>query len=401
MKVTKIETVRLDRHPNLIWVRVHTDKGLTGLGETWFGAGPVEADIHDRIAPLLLGEDPSRIEHFNRLLRSYAGFFGTGAEMRAASAVDVALWDLAGKAAGKPIYELLGGATRDSIQVYNTCAGPDYVSQSADVRPDNFGLSGGERKDFQDLDAFLNRADELAADLLEMGIASMKIWPFDFADGAADGMDISNADLKKALEPFEKIRAAHGDRMRIKAELHGLWSLPAAKKIAAALEPIGADWIEDPIWMDRMAEIGELVSSTGQPIAGGETLGGLVQVRDLLMPGAIAVPIIDVTWGGGITFAKKAAALAEGFAKPIAFHDCSGPVTLAASTHLALACPNVAEQEITRGFYYGWYHELVDQPPPIDDGFIRAPSGPGLGLELLPGLAEGDGAAVRVSAAIA
>jgi len=399
MKVTKVQTIRLDRHPNLIWVRLHTDAGITGLGETWFGAGPAEADIHDRIAPLLLGEDPSRIEHFNRILRSYAGFFGTGAEMRAASAVDVALWDIAGKAAGKPVHDLLGGATRESIQVYNTCAGPDYVSQSADVRPENFGLSDTLRKEYEDLDAFLNRADELAASLLEMGISSMKIWPFDFAEGAADGMDISTADLKKALAPFEKVRAAHGDAMRIKAELHGLWSLPAAKKIAAALEPIGVDWIEDPIWMDRMAEIGELTRFTRAPIAGGETLGGLGQVRDLLTQGAVATPIIDVTWGGGITFAKKAAALAEGFAKPIAFHDCSGPVTLAASTHLALACPNVIEQEITRGFYYGWYHELVDQPPPIENGFIRTPEGPGLGLDLLPNLAETAGASVRVSTA--
>ncbi len=397
MKVSKIETIRLERHPNLVWVVVHTDAGLTGLGETWFGAGPVEADIHERVAPLLLGEDPSRIEHFNRVLKSYAGFSGTGAEMRAASAVDVALWDLAGKEANKPIHDMLGGKTRSFIKVYNTCAGPDYVSQSADVRPGNFGLPDVIQKDYQDLDAFQNRADELAAELLAMGIQSMKIWPFDFAEGAADGIDISTKDLKKALEPFEKIRAAHGDAMRIKAELHGLWSLPAAKKIVAALEPIGADWIEDPIWMDRMPEVGELVQATNQPIAGGETLGGLGQMRDLLTPGAISVPIIDITWGGGITFAKKAAALAEGFAKPIAFHDCSGPVTLAASTHLALACPNVAEQEITRGFYYGWYHELVDQPPPIEKGFIRTPDGAGLGLALLPDLVESAGTKVRFS----
>lgn len=388
MKVTKVETIRLDRHPNLIWVRLHTDEGITGLGETWFGAAPVESDIHDRIAPLLIGEDPSRIEYLNRILRSYAGFHGTGAEMRAGSAVDVALWDIAGKAADKPIHDLLGGATRQTIQVYNTCAGPDYVSQSADVRPDNFGLSDSPRRDYEDLDAFLNRADDLAASLLEMGIAAMKIWPFDFAEGAADGMDISTADLKKALIPFEKIRAVHGDAMRIKAELHGLWSLPAAQKIAAALEPLDIDWIEDPIWMDRFAELGTLSASTTVPIAGGETLGGLAQVRDLLTQGAVSTPIIDVTWGGGITFARKAAGLVEAFAKPTAFHDCSGPVTLAASTHLALACPNVVEQEITRGFYYGWYHELVDQPPPIENGFIGAPEGPGLGLDLLPNLTE-------------
>jgi len=219
-----------------------------------------------------------------------------------------------------------------------------------------------------------------------MGISSMKIWPFDFAEGAVDGVDISVADLKRGLKPFEEIRAAHGDKMRIKAELHGIWSLPAAKKICQALEPIGMDWVEDPIWMDRICDLRELSESTSAPLAGGETLGGLGQFREIVEQGAISTPIIDVTWGGGITYARKAAGLAEASARSIAFHDCSGPVTLAVSTHLALAAPNIWEQEFTRAFYYGWYHKLVDQLPPIDNGFITAPSGAGLGLSLKEGL---------------
>ena len=98
--------------------------------------------------------------------------------------------------------------------------------------------------------------------------------------------------------------------------------------------------------------------------------------------GAVSVPIMDVTWGGGITAARKVAALAEAAVLPVAFHDCSGPVTLAASVQLALACPSVAEQEITRAFYYGWYGDYVDQPPPLENGRIRAPDGPGLGMKL-------------------
>lgn len=397
MKIIAVETLRLTDYPNLLWVILHTDDVLTGLGETWFGAGAVEADVHDRIAPLILGQDPARIEHLNRQMRPYVGFCGTGAEMRALSATDVALWDLAGKAAGVPLYDLIGGRTRDRIRVYNTCAGPSYVSRTSAVRPENFGIAAGGNHDYEDLDAFLNRPEELAASLLEMGISAMKIWPFDFAAGAVDGLDISSADLARALIPFEKIRAAHGDRMRLKAELHGLWSLPAAKKICSALEPIGLDWIEDPIWMDRFADLGELAASTTAPLAGGETLGGLGQVRELLDPGAISTPIVDVVWGGGVTFARKAAALAEGFAKPIAFHDCSGPVTLAVSTHLALALPNVTEQEMTRGFYFSWYGDLVDRMPPLENGFITVPDGPGLGLALAPGLAARSDALSRVS----
>ncbi len=400
MKITRLETIRLPSRPTLIWVRVHTDEGLIGLGESWFGCAAIEADIHERLAPLLLGEDPSRIEALHRQIRPYVGFSGTSAEIRALSAVDVALWDIAGQAAGKPLHDLLGGATREAIRVYNTCAGPDYVSKSSDVRPGNFGLPGESDSAtpiYEDLQGFMTRPAELAAELLEMGISAMKIWPFDFAAGAADGMDISPEDLRRAMAPFEAIRQTHGDRMRLKAELHGLWSLTAAKKICAALEDIDPDWVEDPVWMDRPGDVAELGSATRAPLAGGETLGGLGQLRDLLATGRIGTPIVDVTWGGGITFARKAAALAEAFSRPIAFHDCSGPVTLSVSTHLALALPNVAEQEITRAFYYGWYQQCLDALPPIENGMIRAPSGTGLGVALAPAVLESDAVIIRHS----
>lgn len=401
MKITAVETLRLTEHPNLIWVRVHTDEGLTGLGETYFGAGAVEADLHDRIAPMILGQDARRIEFLNHKMTPYVGFTGTGAEVRALSAVDVALWDIAGKAAGAPICDLLGGRTRPEIAVYNTCAGPNYVSKTSAVRPDNFGdraeTSNGVI--YEDIEAFLNTPEDLAASLLEMGISSMKIWPLDLAAGAADGMDISPADLKKGIEPFERIRAAHGDKMRLKAELHGLWSLNAAKKIAAALEPIGMDWIEDPIFMDRIEELAELGAATSAPLAGGETLASLGQFSELITDGNIGTPIMDVVWAGGISAARKVAALAEARARPIAFHDCSGPVTLAASTHLALSLRNVKEQEIARGFYYAWYQDFVDHLPPINQGMITVPDGPGLGMDLQPGLTDRADAIHRVSRA--
>lgn len=388
MKITAVETLRLTNHPNLLWVRVHTSDGLTGLGETYFGTRAVEADIHDRLAPILLGEDASRIEYLNMKMQPYTGFTGSGAEVRALAAVDVALWDVSAKAANLPLCDMLGGRTREQIAVYNTCAGPDYVSKTSEVRPDNFGTGAQTGASYEDLEAFLNHPEELASALLDMGIHSMKIWPFDLAAGAADGMDISAADLNKALQPFERIRAAHGDKMRIKAELHGLWSLNAARKIAAALEPLDIDWIEDPVWMDRTAEIAELTRFTSAPLAGGETLASLGQFDTLINQGNIATPIVDVTWTGGITPARKIAALAEARSRPVAFHDCSGPVTLAVSTHLALSLRNVREQEIARGFYYGWYHEFIDNLPPINNGMITVPGGAGLGLDLLPDLAS-------------
>ncbi len=385
MLINKIQTIRTPDHPNLIWVKVYTDDGLFGLGETWFGAESVEADIHSRLAPLLIGQEPTRIEYIYSKMRPYIGFFGTGVEMRSLSALDVALWDLHGKIKNMPLYDLLGGKTKSNIKVYNTCAGPNYVSQNADVRPDNFGtheIKNNKSQLYEDLVMFMDKPEDLASSLLDMGIKSMKIWPFDFAKGATTGLEISNYDLKKYIKPFERIRKAHGSNIKIKAELHGIWGLEASKKICKALEDYDMCWIEDPIWMDRLDDIPKLAMTTDQPLAGGETLGGLGQIRQLIEISDIAYPIIDVTWGGGITFAKKAAAIAESHMKSIAFHDCSGPITLAVSTHLALACSNVIEQEITRGFYYGWYHELVTELPIIENGMISVSNKPGLGMDL-------------------
>lgn len=399
LKIAAIETLRIEEHPNLLWVRIQTADGLTGLGETYFGAGPSEADVHDRIAPILLGQDARRIEFLNMKMQPYVGFTGTGAEIRAVAAVDVALWDLAAKSANKPLVDFLGGRTRERIDVYNTCAGPAYVSKTAAVRPENFGTDEGSGAGVlhDDLNGFLNHPEDVAASLMDMGIFSMKIWPFDLAEGAADGIDISLTDLKKGLEPFERIRKAHGDRMRLKAELHGLWSLNAARKIAHVLEPLDIDWIEDPVWMDRTDDIRKLTESSPVPFAGGETLASLGQFKALIQGGDIATPIVDVTWAGGVTIARKIAALAEANARPVAFHDCSGPVTLAVSTHLALGLRNVREQEIARGFYYNWYQDMVDDLPPIDNGMISIPEKPGLGMELQPGLFKRDDAIHRVS----
>lgn len=397
MRITAIETVNLGEMPNLLWVRVHGEDGLTGLGETFFGATAVEADLHDRIAPMILGQDARRIEALNRRMQPYVGFSGTGAEQRALSAVDVALWDLAGKAAGLPLCDLLGGRMRDDLPVYNTCAGPRYLSASSAVRPENFGTGAVTRGRHEDLEGFLHYPADLAASLLEMGISSMKIWPFDFAEGARDGADISTADLARGLAPFEAIRAAHGDRMRLKAELHGLWSLNAARKICRALAPLDMDWIEDPVWMDRTGDLARLAEDCPAPLAGGETLAGLGAYSALIAQSAVATPIVDVTWGGGVTLARKLSALAEARGLNIAFHDCMGPVTLAVSAHLALACPTAREQEICRGFYHDWYGRFVDRLPPIEAGRITVPEGAGLGLGLAPGLAERADARRRLS----
>ncbi len=127
MIVTHLETLRLDEFPNLLWLRVHTDAGIVGLGETFFGAQAVEAYIHETVAPYILGKNPLQIDLHARNLYGYLGYRSTGVETRGNSALDIALWDVFGKVTGQPIYQLLGGASRDRIRTYNTCAGYQYV----------------------------------------------------------------------------------------------------------------------------------------------------------------------------------------------------------------------------------------------------------------------------------
>lgn len=396
MKVTGIETIRLDEFPNLLWVRVESDEGITGLGETFYGAPAAEAHVHSIIAPYLLGKDPLQIERHHANLIGYIGFTGAGAEQRGRSAVDIALWDLWGKAAGQPIHQLLGGATRDDIRVYNTCAGYQYVRAQPVQGTANFGLDSAQGP-YEDLEAFLNNADELAHSLLEMGIDAMKIWPFDYAAEASQGQHISAADLKKGLEPFEKIRAAVGDRMDIMCELHSMWNRPSAVKIARALEDIEPTWVEDPVFMDHLDSLGEVARSTSSPIAVGETRGGKADFRYLVELDALSVIIADLTWCGGLTEGRKIATLCDAWHVPVAFHDCTGPVALTASTHLALHTRNCFIQEMVRAFYYGWYGELVTDLPPVENGRIRAPAGPGLGLELVADITRRPDAHVRRS----
>lgn len=218
MKITKIETVRIDEFPQLLWVRVHTDAGLLGLGETFFYPTAVEAYIHDNLARELLGRDPLSIDAISRDLVTYVGFRSTGAESRASSAIDLALWDLFGKTTGQPVVQLLGGWTRNEIRTYNTCAGSAYMRRSETQSTRNWGInSNSESKvtGFDDLNDFLHRADELAESLLSEGITAMKIWPFDIAAEANYGHHISSAELRDALVPFEKIRKRVGESMEI------------------------------------------------------------------------------------------------------------------------------------------------------------------------------------------
>ena len=388
MKITKLETIRIAEFPQLLWLHVHTDEGTRGLGETFFNPVSVESYVHEEIAPRILGRDPLAIDAIARDLVTYVGFRSTGAEARAASAVDIALWDLFGKSVGQPIVQLLGGWTRDRVRTYNTCAGAKYMRKAETQSTQNWGITNQQNaakvSGFDDLNDFLMRADELAESLLAEEITAMKIWPFDIAAEKSHGQYISNDDLKKALVPFEKIRNRVGGKMDIMVEFHSLWQLMPAIKIAKALAPFNTFWHEDPIRMDSLASLKRYAEASPAPICASETLGSRWAFRDLLQTDAAGVVMLDLAWCGGFSEARKIASMAEAWHLSVAPHDCTGPVVFTASTHLSLNATNALFQESVRAFYKGWYPEVMTAVPKVEDGFVTVPEGPGLGCELRP-----------------
>lgn len=379
MKIIRIETLRSPDYAHLLWVRLHTDDGLIGLGETFYIPSAVESVIHDFAAPLLLGQSAFDRERHWQALFSYANFFGhAGAEMRAISALDIALWDLLGKYAGLPVLQLLGGQTRDSIRVYNTCVDtPLYADQTG----------------------FLERPGELAQSLLAQGVSAMKVWPWDrFAPqmyaasitGPAGwsavgpvGHDLLPEQLAQGLWTVQEIRRAVGDRMQIAIEGHARWDLNCALRIARALEPYDVLWMEDFLQPDSAADLARLARESRVPQAVSERLMTRHAFRRILDADCAHVVMPDLVWTGGLSEALKIAAMADTHHLSIAPHDCTGPVNLFACLHLCAAIPNAMVMETVRGFCQGYYREVTTPDIALQDGrAVLDRFGPGLGVSL-------------------
>jgi galactonate dehydratase len=391
MKITSVETIRCAEFANIVWVRLHTDEGLVGLGETMRNPEAVDTYLHETAAPYLLGKDPRRIElHHDALMHRvgnhFNGFPTRSIEIRGNSAVDIALWDLLGKALGQPVTQLLGGFSRDRIRVYNTCAGYTYNTRALTGWNTELASSGGitPSRPYEDLEAQTHHSAELAQSLLAEGITGMKIWPFDQAALASGGHWIAPSDLAKGLDVIATIRKSVGDRMDIMIEYHGLWHLPVALEIARACDRYGVFWHEDPISMQNFADLATFKQRVAGRVCGSENLGTRPWYREMFQRGAIDVVHFDMGWIGGLTEGKRIAALADTYDRPIAPHDCTGPVQLAASVHLMMNVTNALIQETVRAYYRGYYGEIVTVVPHVADGFIHALTEPGLGTELSP-----------------
>ncbi|HTQ56193.1 MAG TPA: mandelate racemase/muconate lactonizing enzyme family protein [Bryobacteraceae bacterium] len=362
MRITAIETIHLRRGITVhwgpiqwLWVRVHTDSGLVGLGET-YPHPEAEKEVVRRLAPVLLGRDPSQIDRLWADMFHAVAYSGwAGAEMRAISALDVALWDLAGKAANQPIYQLLGGASRAAIRTYNTC--------------------------YDHLD-FLTEPVRLAGELAKSGIHAMKIWPFDPIAQETGGHSITPDQMRRGSEPLRLIREEFGDSMEVAMEFHAYWDLPCAIRIAQAMEPYAPMWLEEMLPQDNLAAYHELAAATRLPLCLSERLMTRWGFRELIENRAARIVMPDICWCGGISEAKKIATMAETYYLPIAPHNCGGPVLHAASLHLSANLTNLYILESVRRHYLDEYRGIVTQAPEPVNGHFGLPPGPGLGIEL-------------------
>lgn len=361
MKIVALQTLSLAEHPDYLWVQLETDAGIVGTGETMPRIGPVRRVLHDVLAPIVLGADVAPEALWQRCFQALNYHGHAGAEFRALSALDIAVWDALGQQAGLPVHRLLGGPCRARVPVYNTCVGWGELDDRARFGTDPAGL-----------------ARELAA----AGYPAMKIWPFDDLSVPTLGQRIAPADLAKGAAPFAAIRDALGDRIEIALEGHSCWSLPAAIAIARELEPLRPMWLEDLLPVGNVEAWAALRRATTIPVLGSERAFGRYAIAPFLQHDAVDIVKQDVAWCGGLTEFVKVAALCALYERPITPHNCLGPIGAMASVHAAAAVPNLFLMETIRAFTIGFFVTLADGAPTVRDGGIDVPERPGLGVRL-------------------
>ncbi len=350
MKIRKIETFKLP--PRWVFVRVETDDGSVGWGEPSLEgrADTVIAAVAE-LASHLIGKDPFTIEdHFQVLYRG--GFYRGGPVLTSAlSGLEQALWDIKGKALGVPVYEMLGGAARTRVRVYNWIGGDRPAEVGA-------GVAAQRRR----------------------GICAVKM-------NATEELHYidSHAKIDAAIARVAAAREAGGPDLGIGVDFHGRVHKPMAKVLAKELEPYRPMFIEEPVPPGNEEALREVARHTTVPIALGERLFTRWDFKPVLVAGYADIIQPDLSHAGGILEVRKIAAMAEAFDVAVAPHCPLGPVSLAAALQLDACTPNVVIQEQSQDIHYNDGQDIFDYlatPFDYEDGFVAVPSGPGLGIEV-------------------
>lgn len=399
MKIIEIRTYRLQEFPAMLFIEIETNNGLIGISENCIGAKTIEAFIHESVAPRILGSDPTNIsEIFEKLRSDFIGYNGSSISVRAHSSIDIALWDIFGKALNLPLHKILGGLVRESIPVYNTCAGPGYARVSSNVERDRISQIGASiGDDYEDLHMFLHDQARLVNELGEMGFRALKVWPFDQAAVDSGGKFIDPKALAAGIQVLQNIRAAAGPDFKIMLEMHSLWSPTIALKIIEHTKDLDIYWYEDAIKVDSHQALLKLRSKTNADLTFGETIGTRYEYQQLLELKVLDHLMVDPLWAGGISESRRIIDLASNYGILVSPHDCTGPIGLTAGLNLALTQSNIEFQEFVRAYYFGWYQEIVDGLPQFDNGRLYPSEKPGLGLNFNPTFFERSDLTMQIS----
>jgi galactonate dehydratase len=364
MKVTGIETILLDNiQPyrggrQWLFIKLLTDEGIVGLGERVTGhARSLTSQIallNELVEEFVVGENPFHIERiWQRMFAARHDYRHPGMDSTPAiSAIEMALWDIVGKATNQPIYNLLGGPCHETLRAYA------YMpSEGIWERPE--------------------RAGEVARRLVEEGNAACKLDPF--MPLFPLPRDIPLKDLRHAARIFGAIREAVGDELEIGIGTHGQFSTAGAIRAAAILEEYHPAWFEEPVPPENIEEMARVAAHTSIPIAAGERLATKYEFARLIERQAAQIIQLDVGQCGGILESKKIAAMAEAHYALIAPHMYQGPIAAAAAVQLDTCSPNFYIQEYNVNALHA---EIFVAPIRFERGVITPPTGPGLGVEL-------------------
>ena len=357
MKITEIETLFLDR---FLLIQVHTDEGIIGLGESGaWGFLEASAAALETFKRYLIGQDPLRIEHHWQYLYRWTHFRGA-AIMGALSAIDIALWDIAGKYFGVPCYQLLGGKTRDKVRVYYHVFGKTRQEQIE-------GCVAAKARGFTAI-GHLNPLLDQGRDVPYFRTHAEKI--------------------EETVETVAQYRQALGNQVDLCIEIHRQLTPAEAIVLARGIEPYHPFFYEDPTLPDNFDAMGLIAQNIHIPIATGERLHTIYEFEMLLRRGAVQYVRPDVCLAGGLSHSKKIAALAEAHHVGVVPHNPLGPVSTAACVQLAACIPNFALQEYPLGEDESPKKDMVKQPLTLENGFLIVPDSPGIGIELAADVRE-------------
>jgi len=378
MKITELEIIKVP--PSWVWLRIHTDTELVGLGEPYLEnhGDSVIAEVR-RLEPFLIGKDPTRVEAlWKTMYESGSGYLGGPIKMSAISGIDIALWDLAGKAAGVPVHTMLGGAVHDRIKVYRAVHGqlPWTVAPGEPYRagrPPASNFKPGEPETYRESARILTQ---------EWGFRTLKLH-----FGLGDGLEATSR-VNGVVERFAAAREGAGPDVDVAIDIHN--PNPAiGRQLIEALAPHRPLFIEEPMPVERVDVLKQIVDGTSATIAAGERWMGKWIFFDALSRGAISVMQPDICHAGGITECKKIATMGEAAYAKLAIHCPLSALAFAASVQVDACSPNFLVQEhnevndsrdggrtlIGTGFFR--------QPFELDsEGFVAVPGGPGLGVEI-------------------